>query len=286
MYVSREFRIVDHDAGGLIYPQEPVEVEWLRIEEEAGEGLPAIPTQTELFRPENVLPVAITEMYKRTSENQELTVVSAACSVGAEADTVIATHNKNHRRAGKLAVLGYDINPIAVERAKTATYAAIREGDPKKDSRLQARLKDFGFKTGSRLPLKGRYGVESDAVREGHDVSFEKFDLTDSAPFDGKADLVLANNVLYHLSPEQADRFLYNAAVMLQESGVISLGNSSWAYDRRMQSIRSENDKGYWLWLREAEKMLKKTFGLKPIVRGHRNIAMMFSRDTSVTSTN
>lgn len=287
MSVSREAMIANFDTAGLVYPQHSIDIKGIGIDQEVGEGLSGIATYTKLFRTENVLPHALTATYERAPIDQQLTIVSAACSVGAEADTIIATHNLNHLavwRTGRLAMLGYDINPTALAKAEEGRYLASFGANSKRDTEQQRTLEKFGFETGLRMPLRGHYSVSSEGVREGHDVVFEQHDMTTSAPIEGEADLVLANNVLYHLDPESAHRFIYNAAQMLREGGVLSVGDSWWAFDRYMRSSNPLNHRRYKEWIHDAESILRGELGMKTIARGRHNLPNMFARDLSTST--
>ncbi len=113
---------------------------------------------------------------------------------------------------------------------------------------------------------QGFHKVDAKPVRKEHKVSFDGCDLSQEAPLGRKADLVLANNVLYHLQPAQATRFVRIVAEMLKENGVLSLGSLRQARFRPMGMLGNYSSVRYSDWLSETADLLNREFDLEPIV--------------------
>ena len=246
---------------------------------------------TQLFRRVG-LPQALGFAYDRSQPGKDLTVVSAACSTGAEADSVMALHNHSDF-GGQLAVFGYDIHPTAIKQARQGVYFL-----PAPDPRLQpeierevAVLREHGFEVDSetpqmlplkdfRLPLQQSdftqeeklcYLVDAGRVRQPHQVSFEGYDLSKGPlPVQG-ADLILANNVLYHLRPSEATRVVRYLAGGLAHSGVLSIGGLKNARFRMMGTPDNYTDVRYKAWLDETMVQLEAEFDLKVRTPDHPN---------------
>ncbi|HSW75054.1 MAG TPA: hypothetical protein VLG16_04270 [Candidatus Saccharimonadales bacterium] len=90
-----------------------------------------------------------------------LRVISAGCSFGAEADTVLALAHKNMPNR-RVAVLGLDYNPLTLEAARTGSYL------------LRNSLE------GAKV-LYGRSGFDFETTMADHGVTVEPRDFQDAA---------------------------------------------------------------------------------------------------------
>lgn len=217
---------------------------------------------TELFRWGSYLPEALGLAIEMTG-GPDIRVKSAACSIGAEADSLLSIYQKSGYE-GRVELKGHDFNRLAVAVARCGVYTvattdAYYRGDVEEEV-----LRDMGFDTfhepaqpgtcytavgapprdpGSELRASAR------PLREGHEVSFEEHDLRD--PDDAEYDLVLANNVLFHLDPDEALGVIRNLASCLADNGVLSLGGGTLGDPRR--------------WATEAVDILRGEYRLEPI---------------------
>ncbi len=257
----------------------PIDVESPTLSDCGGIGVRGTNTLTMLFREDCVLEEALQQLYKSNPESSPLSVVSAGCSVGAEADSLIALHSQSGF-GGRLAVTGFDISPVAVKAANTGRYflpASVAQ-DEDVFAKTRSTLTDYGFTPdfhnihrspdlyrGTRSS-RGYYQIGATSLRAGHEVVFTEHDLAEEAPLKGTAHLVVANNVLYHLSPERATRALQNIATILTQNGVLNLGDIT-------LSERTSP------WVERNVELLEEEFNLKPIVFGPIDQPVMFARD-------
>jgi len=262
---------------------------------------PPITSYTMLFRPDCRLPQALEVMHERGGR----TVVSAPCSAGPEVDSFLALHNKSGF-AGSLAITGFDIVPESIRQARGATYFLERDDCEDRMPALEGMLKSYGFRTdfktahsvrdeahetlmrdlypdGDQIESRGGefYQISSAPVREGHEVEFIEHDLREPLPMaEGTADLVLANNLFYHLNLEDASKVLHNLAVVLSERGVLSIEDHGEPKSVMMYP------KGFGAdpvlhkdWIKMAANTLSSEFGLQTIGTDKFGIPVMFGRN-------
>lgn len=226
---------------------------------------------SELFRQGCFLPEALALAAERAGEPSDMTVISAGCSIGAEADSVLALH----RRAGyegNVTIKGYDINRLAVS---TATRGLHKVYAPNSAVQVQQRcvLKHMGFETlNSRGDNISGLFMDADAapVRDGHDVEFAEHDLLEPFSESEPADLVLANNVLYYFSPGEAKQVVRHLCETLTDNGVIGFGSATLNGHK---------------WRKMISGVMSDEFGLRPIFGGdgpvlHRgSVPVLFGRE-------
>lgn len=267
-------------------PEIPVEVEDPIYTDEKGNPhyLYSSPMYTALFRGALRLDEVL-GLTQFVIGSTNLRVLTAGCSIGAEADTLLAYQNAS-AGSGRIALKGIDINPVAVEHANRGEYLVPRtlidgsdiNGGILDTSRVLNRL---GFvcdaqnaEPSSRISgaqvvkADGYMRASSRAVRKPHTVEFEVADLAEpSTALAGSSnDLVLANNVFYHMSPDNAHLGLRNLASTLTARGVFSFGDMLHYHfsERVMGSGHPYSEKKYGDWLHEAADVLVRDFDFEP----------------------
>lgn len=236
-----------------------------------------IPNQTSLFRGDSFLHEVLALTYETTGKSSDLTFVSAGSSIGAEADTILALHNQNVADRGAT-LRGFDTSYICTNKARRGAYALTpRISGAQLGITLMhdeaEHIREYGFRTefvsagwlcDKVFDTAGHYLIDSSDVREGHDVRFQVADLTEIAPLDGKADMIVANNVLYHQTPRRATKFVEKLGEMLGNKGVLSLGSVSDTMQKQvMRGNNPAESMTYGRWLGGTVKMLETEFGLE-----------------------
>jgi hypothetical protein len=254
------------------------------------------PMYTELFRKTAMLPDVMAVVYARNPEQGDITVVSAPCSTGAEADSLLSLHDRSGY-PGHIAIRGMDNNPVALVQANSARHAipvmmprntwALEEEDLRT---MRQNLEEYGFDTDFDVLRadwdmfpghKLCYRAYSDRLRQGRDVTFQHHDLRTEPPIKGEADVVFANNLLYYFKVEEADITLANLVKMVKpDRGIISVGDvatSRTLTDMRMGTERNNpNSLPYGEWLMEKVSDLRRDFGLEPVLTGLRGQPVAF----------
>lgn len=247
----------------------------------------AVPMVTALFRTASRLPTALREVYARTQEGEQITVVSAGCSTGAELDSVMALHNASGR-ANQLVAVGLDVGHTAISAAQQAAhYVRSTVGMESVLRRRMRTLDEYGFvQVGASQKAYGRHShggyqqISSGQVRAGHNVAFEVDDLTVNKPrLQGGAHLVLAKNILYHLEPHEADSVATSLAEMVGERGVLSIDTpNDWLLQRDIGRHQQRSGLKYGVWLTQTANRWAETYGLVPIQRDITGVPVAFAR--------
>lgn len=190
-----------------------------------------------------------------------MSVRSMGCSNGAEADSVLA----HHWRSGDtrdFSITGNDISPSALEQARRGRYRVLGRGP------IEA-LHSYGFdvepEMQGRLRRRPMLMVDAGPVRQGYEVEFVEHDGTEPLAVTEEDDLIFANNLLYHLSDEEAIQIARNLASVLSEHGVLVLGGSSLSHDSPIDGAR-------------VSGMLNEEFGLEPLFVDSADTPVMFGR--------
>jgi chemotaxis methyl-accepting protein methylase len=248
-----------------------------------------IAVYTQLFRADCDLPTALGEAYVRHLGASTLSIISAACSIGAEVDSILALHQAAGQNSS-LTVNGFDINDEAIRVARSGQYLIPRllQSDEGLED-MRETLERYGFVTdfetiyhgGSlRNIMSGADGyhlADANRLRQEHNVTFEVRDLIEARTTGPKADLVLCNNLLYHLQPEPANAVLRNLAAMVKEEGVLSMKGSK---KERMMGVRRRiGGMTYGAWLEEAIDFMGNEFGIEPILESPEEVPMLFARN-------
>lgn len=241
-----------------------------------------IPNRTQLFRADCHIARILALGHSILGDRDSLKVISAGCSTGAEVDTILASHVMSERSGMPLTLHGIDASKRAVDRAKSAQYILPNtyyetKGNATTLSEAEAVLKASGFKT-VYIPQgwisewvfdrSGYVVADSSNLRAQHEVIFTHADLTSSVPDEESADIGFINNVLYHLQPLAATKFLRGTASMLNpDNAVLSLGSmgNGWASSRRMGRPENYSKIKYKDWMSFAESMLANEFGLRRV---------------------
>lgn len=254
-----------------------------------GDNAPFVPTETKLFRTECLLSECLEAVYDR-ADGGELSAVSAGCSNGAEADSLLAVHDSSDYDGG-LSVTGYDVNPLAIEKARAGQYFVLADYEKyrlSEEAKLALTALGFDCDFDNTHTFDAPVGtadfhkVESGSVREGHEVKFEVRDVSAGQPPATDVNLVLANNMLYHLEPEVATDVVNNLASLLSNNGVLSMGETPksrylWT---PMGRGRYPGQKKMSLgdWLSETTANLEAEFGLQPIQYGRELKPTIFAK--------
>lgn len=245
-----------------------------------------VPMISALFRDRTHLGAALVETYGRNGGADRLLAISAGCSVGAEVDTELALHSKLGRGA-ELDITGLDFNPRALARAKLGRYYVPNWVALQRNFLDQVRLlESYGFDVdltteypiGRILGIVKHFQVNSARVRAGHDVEFKQHDLRLPLPTP-PADLITANNLLFHFHPTVATEVVRNLADGLAENGVLSVGDSddySMGPDHMNPELNGNHRFHPWLW--QTAEMLEKDFGLGASRPGKWGQPTMFAR--------
>jgi chemotaxis methyl-accepting protein methylase len=252
-----------------------------------------IPERTALFRQSSHLPVALSHVANRVTGEGDVSVLSAGCSTGAEADSVMALYGKM-RFGGHLAVTGLDKNPIAVARARRGLHwiPEAEEGIELEELKASLEAFGFGFTDDAALDSEGvhdyigvreftaRYHrVDANPVRKENTVSFMQRDLAKELHVD-RSDLILANNILYYHQAESASQIICNLASLLKENGVLSIGENTAGNPERVYMGRyfGHRDVTFHDWISRTARLLKTEFQLEPIETDSFNLPTMFAR--------
>jgi chemotaxis protein methyltransferase CheR len=160
--------------------------------------------------------VALPERISARAATRRLRLLSAGCASGEEAYSLFILLRERGIDPGfEVAVQGFDLNPAALERARTALYSpwSLRETPNELRQRwFQPEGRDFRL---------------VDSVHEA--VRFDQHNLL-SAPAPllaaGSFDIVFCRNVLMYFSPEQAARAVANLASCLAPGGFLFIGHA------------------------------------------------------------
>jgi chemotaxis methyl-accepting protein methylase len=190
---------------------------------------------TALFRDGTYLEEALALAVERAEDTERLSVISAGCSIGAEADSILALHSLMGYE-GRVDIIGYDINGLALQMARRGVHELTRHkgGDPayateRLESAAQA-LTDLGFGIGHDVQDHGGNNettpvtVDAAPLRAGHTVRFAEHDLGNPLPRTRPANLILANNMLTYCR-DNYETVARNLAGMLADRGVLSFGS-------------------------------------------------------------
>ncbi len=191
--------------------------------------------------------------------------------------------------SGRLAVRGFDIDPIGIREARMGRYLVPRllYYDVWLE-RVRDTLDEYGFTYDFETvlekhdapdmsllyPAKGYYQVDASPIRAGNSAEFAICDLVRDKDIEGSADLIFANNVLYHLPPDRATAAVRKLASVLTDKGVFGLGKTT-------MSEPTE-------WAQDTIALLKSEFDLYPIMIKQANepfIPTLFGRKQEYATT-
>jgi chemotaxis methyl-accepting protein methylase len=222
-----------------------------------------IPMHSTMFRAdtqmENVLGLALET--RRAEVDEPLTVLSVGTSFGAEADSVLGYYAQNAPDIGRISLTGVDINQRAIEVAKQGRYTA--ESPRIKGAAEPIDLVNYlSMFDVAPVPNSDRtYTIDTTGYRAKHDVSFLAADLVKDKLDIAPADVILCNNLLYHLGPDEAEELVRAMAEHLKVGGVMSFGAN--AGQVSMNGNHSETS--YPQWRRDIGDKLAAE-GIEPIL--------------------
>jgi len=160
--------------------------------------------------------------------DNSLEVLSVGSSFGAEADSVLAHITEAAPNIGSISLTGVDINPAMVEAAQRGTYLTTHEhrvrpapGARREALDLQAYMPKFDVRPNADDPTL--HHIDTNPLRRQHEVTFWHGDLRDGMQVP-EADLILANNLLFHLTSTGAEKLVDSMADRLAPGGVMWFG--------------------------------------------------------------
>ncbi|MGA8018717.1 MAG: CheR family methyltransferase [Desulfobacterales bacterium] len=157
---------------------------------------------------------ALPEMFSKKKAGETLRAWMPGCSSGEETYSVAIILKEYMEENGVIKgmqIFGTDIDPLAIEKARTATYIRNIAADVDAE-----RLKRFFDKVGD------RYRVRRE-IRES--VVFAEQNLLRDPPF-SDLDLLVCRNLLIYLKPEAQERLVPLFHYTLKKHGILFLGNS------------------------------------------------------------
>lgn len=245
----------------------------LRLDSSGGED---ISLYTTLNRREALFGAVFEAIGERFEPSDDIAAVSAPCSVGAEADSFISIYEALGYQ-GRVNLRAYDINPEAIRRARLGRHLLDRFlYFEDKLARMGEELSRMGFECDFdrvvQIPgttnFGGFYEIISRSLRERHDVDFQVADLREGLPTDDapEADVTMANNIFYHLEPDEADKVLRVLASNVSDRGILSMGDipGMVPYARIMGWEGQRSDIKIGDWLLEAAKVLARDYRMQP----------------------
>ncbi len=218
-----------------------------------------VPTISHLFRNEIALDTVLKfglESYQAGPQAEPFHVMSIGCSFGAEVDSALAYLTHNVPELGAVSATGIDINPHAVEAAKRGKYSTYASVLPEIQDELE--LYGFTFESG---PVGKWAHISAEQLRAKHDVTFVEADMRKPTVIDAEpADVVLCNNIFYHLSPDDASDLVLSAADYLANGGIMS-----WEYPSGGSVLTmGMSDVNYTVWRVQTGQKLARD-GILPI---------------------
>lgn len=240
-------------------------------ESELSFGRTHVVPYTLLFRQGVNIPEVLSLSAERHADRPVVRFLSAACSVGAETDTVLAVHNTRIAalaREQRVLATGLDTNQNALDMAAAAHHRvpAYFDEDARVDL-VRTVLEQFGFNyyitrlTGANFQHNEaglQFDIDSTSVRQPHEATFRLGSLvTDNLGC--KQDVIMANNIMYHLPSSAATAGAANLASQLAEGGIFSIGGVG----KHMFCGRESHK--YADWLEQTGQMLQNRHGLTPI---------------------
>ena len=222
---------------------------------------------TALFRkgvfPEKTVP-AVHDLQRKAGE---ICVFSFASSDGSELDTWLSYHNLSGD-GRPVSAFGFDRHPGLVEQANSGVHLLpVALNSPRDIVEIGTILDNFGFAADLETVLEsdgtrwygrdGYFAIDANPVRDGHNVTFVQHDVRRELPVDKPAHLILVNNLLYHLTPADADAVIASSVSSLAKGGILVFSGASWNYMK---------DSHLWYddWTEDVHDRLTVDEGLEP----------------------
>jgi chemotaxis methyl-accepting protein methylase len=225
-----------------------------------------ISTYSSLFRADTqmdtVLDLAL-ESRSKIEKGKPLVVLSVGSSFGAEADSVLGYISRAHMDIGKISLIGVDINSQTVDQAHKARYIAstprVRTAEGLTDLDLASHLSMF--EVTPHPDDSGKFIIDTSDLRAQHAVTFMQGDLVKDDLDLPLADIVLCNNLLFHLKAEDAEKLVDAMARHLAPDGVMSFG----ANPKQVRMSGNYDETDYPQWRRSMGEKLSK-LGIEPVL--------------------
>lgn len=239
--------------------------------EEAG----AVTPYSLLFRQDTHLTEVLGLALEKAGSEELFRVISAGCSFGAEIDSVLATVQYNSPRP--IAVLGVDANPKAVEAAQTGEYQLTtsletHRGAYKRDGinfdEATQHMK-FSFAPDEFNP--GLHTLHTAELRAQHRVMVKEANLAHGLPTEKLAQVVMCNNVLFHLDSETAGGIADDLARHVAVDGILSFGANP-----AQTGMEANTGVDYLTWLQDLGTKLEGQ-GMEPVLFSQ-DVAFAFRR--------
>ena len=216
-----------------------------------------IPMVTAFYRGGTFTVEAFQLAMDRAEDPSELSVVSGGSSVGTELYGLAALYE------GRLDGEGYDINTLAVNVAKEGIYRVYTQMCT--GAEREAYMAELGFEVlESDDPTGDSIRISVAPLDVKHDIAFVQHDLLTPLHTEEPKDLVLANNLLYHLEEEDAATVVRNLADVVADQGVISVGEAG----QLEASYRRQ----------ATADLLETEYGMTPLIHDNRDYPVAFGR--------
>ncbi|HTE22318.1 MAG TPA: CheR family methyltransferase [Candidatus Limnocylindria bacterium] len=203
-----------------------------------------VSTYSQLFRADAQLPRVLKAWSDSNDETTDaLSITSIACSLGAEPASMLA-HVKNSNFLGKVSLTGVDIDPRVLVCAEQGQYQ-LDPGSylPQDTAEIVAELRTYGLDVSHNPESEEPPTVNARPLFDKYEAQFVEIDVIATPPPPGN--IMLCNNLLYHLSLDSADKILQNAAKSLETGDIISLGtNNSLSRESWQQIVCDKLDLG------------------------------------------
>jgi chemotaxis methyl-accepting protein methylase len=237
-------------------------------------------TNTGLFRQNIDLPGALNDVINRYEGSRELRIISAACSLGAEAMSAVALLN-HLGFAGRLALQGVDSNPHVVDAAQKGSYVAsfFSGSDHLETAKQQLIGLDFTVAEEYESEHRTTVSIGTEKVRKGNAIDFRVADLTRPSGLIDQVDLIMFNNAAFHLSSRRARRVADYLGSRLAPSGVLSIAGNG-GPDQPMRGPFPSYEPYYSDWIQDTTQLLAENHGLQPIAHDEDGLAIRFARAT------
>ncbi len=157
----------------------------------------------------------IPELMRRKQATRQLNIWCAACSTGQEPVSLAMLLDSNfpELQDWNVSILGTDISPVVLERARAGIYSTLEVGRG-----LPVRMLVRYFEKSKndwvlKKPLRERIQYRTHNLLKP---------MVTASPFD----LILVRNVLIYFSPDDRKRALQNIARVLDQDGYLFLGTA------------------------------------------------------------
>lgn len=237
-----------------------------------------IPTHSALFRVDTALTIAVDAALAFYDESSAdgLSVLSVGVSFGPEADSILCYISEVAPHIGRVTFTGIDISSDAIVRAKDGRYrlpSYFQDDEEYIRGSLPRKLGKLSQEAVTRANGLSEicWVLDTNDLREQHNLSFVTGDLTsDRLPLPD-SDLIFCNNVLYHLGHKCADELVDAMVERLKVYGFLSFESAA----NRVSSA-DWND-GYSAWrLRLSERL--RGVRILPLMDPRSNVPSLFQK--------